>query len=187
MENPYGLRLARHDDFEPLVAFALHFIRGDAVQPVSVEKVKQMVMRCIDRDGAIAGLISGPRGIEASVGVTIEQFDYTDESHLMVRWLGVAKEFRKSDMSIRVMKYVQWLHDSVGDGALPVFMSATTTSDQEGIVSLYERRAPRVGVLHAFGCLPDRSFLATRSGSRGNGATGARSVPVAAGPIAKSA
>lgn len=187
MENPYGLRLARPDDFEPLLEFALHFIRPDAVQTVSTEKVSAIVRRCIARDGALAGLVSGPRGIEASVGVTIEQFDYTDESHLMVRWLGVADAFKKTDLSARMMKYVRWLHDSAGDEALPVFMSITTTSDQERKVSLYERRAPRVGVLHAFGCLPDRSFLSTHSGRRGNGATGSRSAPVAAGPVAKSA
>jgi hypothetical protein len=187
MENPYGLRLARPDDFDSLLAFALHFIRIDAVQPVSVEKVERLVARCVAREGAIAGLISGPQGIKASVGVTVEQFDYSDESHLLVRWLGVAEEFRQTDLSVRMVKYVRWLHETAGETALPVFLPITTTSDQGRKVALYERRAPKVGALHAFGCLPDRSFLSAHSGNGGNGATGNRSAPVAAGPIAESA
>jgi hypothetical protein len=187
MENPYGLRLARRDDFDALLAFVLPIIQEDAVQPVSVDKISAMVARCIGRAGAVAGIVSGPQGIEASVGATIDEFEYTDESHLMVRWLGVAPAFRKSDRPARLLNYVRWLHEAMGDQAVPVFLPALTTTDQAGKVSLYERRAPRVGVLHAFGCLPDRSFIPARVG-RGNGrATGARSEPVAAGPIPKSA
>lgn len=184
MENPYGLRLARRDDFDPLLAFVLPIIEEDAVQPVSIPKVSAIVMRCIERSGAVAGIVSGPHGIEASVGATIEEFDYTDESHLMVRWLGVAPAFRKSDRSARMVNYVRWLYESMGENAVPVFMSALTAVEQRGKVAMLERRAPRVGVLHAFGCLPDRSFIPTRAG-RGDGkTTGSRSEPVAAGPPA---
>lgn len=190
MENPYGLRLARPDDFEPLLAFVLQAIRDDAVQPVSVTKVSALVARCIERSDAVAGIVSGPKGIEASVGASVEEFEYTDEKHLSVRWLGVAPAFRQTDLPARLMKYVEWLHQSTGDLAMPVFMSALTTSDQFGKVSLLERKAPRVGVIHAYGCLPDRSFLPTHARTPTHVRKKVIMLPRSdsfAGPIAKSA
>jgi hypothetical protein len=166
-ENPYGLRVAAEDDLEPLLDFVLPLIREDAAQDVSLSKVALMVSRCVARDGAIAGIVDGPEGIEASVGATIDTGDYTDEPHCMVRWLGVAPQFRKSDRGVRMVKFVFWLYERLAEAAespMPVFMPAMTTVEQRGKIGLYSRRAPLVGVLHGFGISPERHFSLGRAG-----------------------
>lgn len=174
-ENPYGLRIATRGDADALLAFVLPIYEEDAAQQVSVAKVTTLVARCVDRDRAIAGIVTGESGeIEASVGATVDAFDYTDECHLMVKWLGVAPAFRKTDRASRMVSYVRWLYDTMqsnSDVPIPVFMPTLTTSEQRPKVLLYQRRLPQVGVLHAFGCLPDRTFFNPgRVGRREGGA-----------------
>jgi hypothetical protein len=173
VDNPYGLRVAVPADAEALLAFVLPIYEEDAAQPVSVVKVAAIVARCIARDRAIAGIVTGPHGIEASVGATIDVFDYSDEPHAMVKWLGVAPAFRKSDRAARMVSYVRWLYETMASMEpvpVPVFLPALTTSEQRRKVLLYQRRAPQVGVLYAFGCLPDRSFFNPgRAGPREGG------------------
>jgi hypothetical protein len=180
-DNPFGLRIAVPADAAALLAFVLPIFQDDAAQPVSVPRVAAIVARCLERDGAIAGIVSGPDGvIEASVGASIDQFDYTDEQHCMVRWLGVAPAFRKSDRISRLMHYVSWLHETLAansDRPIPVFLSAMATTEQRGKVLLYQRRVPMVGVLHAIGCLPERSFVSPGRAGGVNGGKGSRSAP----------
>jgi hypothetical protein len=161
-DNPYGLRVAGPADADALLAFVLPIYEEDAAQRVSATKVAAIVARCIERDRAIAGIVTGPQGIEASVGAAIDAFDYSEEPHLMVKWLGVAPAFRRTDRASRMVSYVRWLFDvmeQMGEIPVPVFLPTLTTTDQRRKVLLYQRRAPQVGVLHAFGCLPDRSFF----------------------------
>lgn len=160
--NPFGLRVAGVDDLDALVAFALPVLRDDAVQPISTAKVEALVLRCLTRENAIAGVLEGEHGIEASVGATIDTFDYTDQPHCMVRWLGVGSRWRKSDRPARMVGFVHWLWETLSEVAeqpMPVFLPAATAREQMGKVKLYARRAPLVGVVHAWGCDPDRSFF----------------------------
>lgn len=175
MDNPFGLRVATPPDAASLLAFVLPIFEEDAAQAISVSKIQALVERCLTRDRAIAAIVTGADGeIEASVGVSIDTFDYTDEIHLMVRWLGVAPAFRRTDRASRMVNYVRWLYDTMqgqSDAPVPVFMPTLTTAEQRPKVLLYQRRLPQVGVLHAFGCLPDRTFFdPSRVGKKEGGA-----------------
>lgn len=175
VDNPFGLRVATHTDAEALLAFVLPIFEEDAAQTISIPKVAALVTRCLDRDRAIAGIVTGENGeIEASVGASMDTFDYTDETHVMVRWLGVAPAFRKTDRASRLVGYVRWLYDvmqSNSDVPIPVFLPTLTTSEQRRKVLLYQRRLPMAGVLYAIGCLPERTFFSpSRAGEKEGGA-----------------
>jgi len=175
MDNPFGLRVATQADAEALLAFVLPIFEEDAAQAISLSKVTALVARCLSRDRAIAAIVTSSSGeIEASVGASVDSFDYTDEVHLMVRWLGVAPAFRKTDRASRMVGYVRWLYDTLqsnSDVPIPVFIPTLTTAEQRPKVLLYQRRLPQVGVLHSFGCLPDRTFFnPARVGQKEGGA-----------------
>lgn len=191
-DNPYGLRIATPDDAEALLAFVLPIYQEDAAQAVSIPKVAALVARCVSHDRAMAGIVSSADGtIEASVGATIESFDYSDEPHLMVKWLGVSPAFRRTDRASRMVGYVKWLYETMGvesDIPIPVFIPTLTTAEQRPKVLLYHRRLPMRGVLYAFGCLPDRTFFDPSRAGRKEG--GGRESPKAANvrtPVASSA
>lgn len=160
-ENPYGVRLANEADAPALLHFVLPLFVEGAAQSVSEAKVAALVARCTQRARGIAGIITGPAGIEASVGLTIDEADYTEESHVMVRWLGVLPAVRKSNLGARLMGFVRWFHSSLTalDSPMPVFLSSLVTTDLKSKVLLLQRQAPMVGVVHALGVLPHRAFL----------------------------
>lgn len=160
-DNPYGLMACTPDHADALLDFVLPIYEEDAAQPVSVDKVRVMIDRCCARDRAMAAYVATPDGtIQASVGAMIDYFDYSDEPHLMIKWLGVAPAYRRVNLASRLVSYVGWLYQAMNvDGPIPVFIPTLTSVEQRSKVMLYQRRLPQVGVLHAFGCLPDRSFF----------------------------
>lgn len=156
--NPYGVRAAVANDAAALLDFVVPLFEENAAQAVSVQKIAQLVQRCVDRDSALAGVIIGEEGIEGSVGMTVDEFDYSDERHIMVRWMGIAPSMRhRTHLGSRLMSFVRWFHTTAAP--LPVFLSSLTTTDLKAKVLMLQRQAPLVGVVHALGCLPDRSFL----------------------------
>jgi hypothetical protein len=174
-ENPFGLRAATPVDAAALLAFVLPIYEEGAAQTVSPRKVASLVERCVLRDRAIAGIVVGAEGeIEASVGATIEEFDYSDEPHMMIKWLGVAPAFRNSDRAGRMVGYCRWLFETMSAGAdnpVPVFMPTLTTAEQRSKVLMFQRRLPMVGMLYALGCLPSRSFFDPARVGRRQGGT----------------
>lgn len=160
--NPYGVRSATLADRDALVAFVVQYYGDQGAQPVSEGKVEALVDRCIRRDGAIAGIVDGPSGIEASIGAAMETFDYSDEPHLMVKWIDVAEAARKSSLGKQMVSYSRWLHDRMSEIAgqpMPVFLPVLTTVPAMRKVLSYNRSVPLVGTLFAFGCRPGTEFF----------------------------
>src|SRR5690242_5751156 len=121
----FDVHVATPEDKSPLLAFAIMIKAEDALQEVSNEKVGVMVDRCIQRDRAIAGVIKGPLGIEASIGLWIEELDYSDDVHLRVKWVGTHPACRKSGHGPRLMGFAQSFQESVG---IPLFMDVLTAT-----------------------------------------------------------
>jgi hypothetical protein len=170
IENPFGLRAAGPDDAEALAAFVIPIFQENAAQPISVPKITELVERCTQRDAALAGIVTGPDGIEGSVGMTVDAFDYSDARHVMVRWLGISPSMRRTNLGSRLISYVRWFHAQTGD--VPVFLSSLTTTDLRPKLLMLQRQVPLVGQLFALGCLPDRVFLTPGQVSAGRGKRG---------------
>jgi GNAT superfamily N-acetyltransferase len=155
IENPQGIRKAGIHDLLPLIGSASIILGESALQALSPEKVAALVQRCVEFDRALAGIISGPTGIEASIGLVIESFDYSDEQHLSVKWLGVHPEFQRKNHGATLMSFAKWAQEMVG---VPLFMGLSTLEALQAKLHLFVRSAPQVGALFSFGGAPHGAF-----------------------------
>jgi hypothetical protein len=151
----FAVHAATPEDKQALLSFAIMIKTEDALQEVSNDKMEVLVDRCIRRDCGIAGVVRGSLGIEASIGLTIEELDYSDEKHVSVRWLGVHPARRKTDNSARLMGFATRFQEGLG---IPLFMEVTTTNALEGKLRWFSRHAPQVGALFSLGKLPKGAF-----------------------------
>lgn len=179
MTNPYGVRGATQDDAEILLRHVVPIYSEGALQPISTAKIELLVQRCIDRDGAIAGIIDGPDGIEASIGLAVESFEYSDHAHLAGKWLGVAPAFRRVNHASRLIQFAKWASTAM---SVPLHLSITTATELEPKLLLYQRQIPQCGAFFAWGFLPETEFfnqahVAQVKGSRGNPRNPARARP----------
>jgi hypothetical protein len=153
ISNPHGVRKALTADYGRLFQFAAAQYQECALQPPSDARIAEIVRRCVSMDGALAGVIDGPSGIEASVGMTIEQFDYSDARHLRIKWLGVHPHFRRTNHAARLMDFVKWCQENISTSGetLPMFMDVLTQGALQAKMHLYLRSAPQVGASFAWG------------------------------------
>lgn len=151
----FDVQVAMPDDKAALLAFAIMIKTEDALQEVSNEKVEAMVDRCIQRDRAIAGIIRGPMGIEASIGLMVEELDYSDDMHLQMKWVGTHAACRKSGHGPRLMGFAQHFQEKVG---IPLFMSVLTATGLDGKLRMFARHAPQVGAIFSLGAVPKGAY-----------------------------
>jgi hypothetical protein len=151
-ENPQSVTRAGPEHAARLIVSATFILLEEAVQPVSEARVTGLVVRCVNQDGAIAGLITGPDGIEASVGLSIERYPYSEAQHLRVQWLGVHEDYRKGDHHTRLLEFSKWAAETV---QLPLFATLTTTADLDGKFHSILRRIPQIGAVFSWGPMPD--------------------------------
>lgn len=154
--NPQNVRRAGPDDLAALTESATMLIGEGALQEVSAAKIAALVARCVDRDRAIAGIIDGPDGIEASIGMTIESYAYSDAEHLSVAWLGVHPEHREHQPhGAKLMEFAAWAQAVMG---VPLFMELSTLEELKAKLHLMIRQAPQVGARFSIGGVPSGAF-----------------------------
>jgi hypothetical protein len=146
--NPQAVRRADPDDLASLIASASLIFADGALQPVSGTKVAALVQRCIERDRAIAGIIDGTDGIEASIGMAVESFAYSDLDHLAVMWLGVHTPFRKTTHAQQLLAFAVWAQSVM---EVPLFADLSTLDSQAGRLHLYLRTMPQIGARFSCG------------------------------------
>lgn len=159
--NPMGVRRAMPDDLPALTESATMITLEGALQAVSKVKVAVLAQRCVERDRAIAGIIDGPSGIEASIGMAVESFDYSDEEHLSVKWLGVHPAFRRQNHGALLLQFAQWAQEVM---AVPLFIDLSTTEALQAKMHLYLRMVPQVGARFSWGGVPEGAFSQSRVG-----------------------
>jgi hypothetical protein len=168
--NPFNVRRADPYDLDRLFELALFVTREDAIQPVSESKLRDVVQRCVSLDNAIAGIIDGPDGIDATIGLVIDQFPLTDADHLAARWIGTSQSYRDritkqklrnyapedSGLATRLLRFAKWASDQMD---VPLVISVLTASDLRSKLSSFQRQAPQIGAMFGWGDLPDRNFF----------------------------
>ena len=168
--NPFNVRKADPYDLEPLFNLAMFLSHEDALQPVSEAKLRATVQRCVNMDNAIAGIIDGPDGIDASVGLVLDQFPYSDQDHLAARWIGTSKAYQDritkqrernyapedAGFASRLLRFAKWASDQMD---VPLVITVLTASDLKAKLTSYQRQTPQIGAIFGWGDLPDRSFF----------------------------
>ena len=155
--NPYGVRRATTADVDPLLDFVLHLLPEERLQPVSPSRVLEMIHRCADQRGAIAGVVDGADGIEATIALFVERMDDTDQEHIRIKWSIVHPEHRQTDHAQNLMKFAKWCCEQLGGRKgyqVPLLYEVLTKGELLGKMKLAQRSLPQVGATFAWGCIP---------------------------------
>jgi GNAT superfamily N-acetyltransferase len=166
--NPFGVRKAQPADAEALFSFLMPILAETALQPISEIKVEMMVRQAVCHDGAIAGIIEGLDGIEASIGLFVETFPYSDALHVRDRWLGVREDKRRLPHGSHLLKFAQWAQQALQTGygqPLPLFLEILTRRQLEPKMRLYQRHSSQVGAFFSCGSVPADAFSQRRLGN----------------------
>ena len=137
------IRVATPDDFDDIVALIglMHVENGRA--PLSASKVERLAARGTNRDKAIVGVIGAPGAIEASIGLFIESFWYSDAPLLGDLWNFVHPDHRRSTHAKTLIDWAKSMSDAMD---IPLGMGVMSISRIPQKVALYERRlGPPVG------------------------------------------
>lgn len=163
--NPFNVRRAVPADADALFAFLMeHYYRESALQPVSEKKVRANIRRCVEMDRGIAGVIDGEDGIEASIGLAFEEYNYTDESHVEGLWLGVHGDHRNTQHAPNLLKFAKWVWQGLD---IPMFLEVLTADRLMGKMRLFQRQVPQIGAV--FACGVGEGFYRQRRLGNGKG------------------
>lgn len=159
--NPFGVRAADESDAQALKDFLMPLYAENALQRVSEPKIDALIVRGVLRQNAIVGIIEGEDGIQASIGLMLEELDYTDDQHVAIKWHFVAPRHRKENYGHRLMQFAAWTYEglqAMADEPIPLIGHILTSEDLLPKIRLFQRSLPQVGAYFALGCLPSNPF-----------------------------
>lgn len=78
------------------------------------DKVRDCLKRCYERKGGIVGVIGETGKLEASIGIVISEFYYTDQWHLSELWAHVLPAYRKSRNAEALIAFAKNCSKSIG-------------------------------------------------------------------------
>lgn len=143
MTNSFaGVRMARPEDEDSIYALLMLLWKENGLFELTEAKVREAIRKATERRGGIIGVIEGPNGLEASVGLHLEQLWYSDDWWLVEYWNFVREEYRRSTHARRLIEFSKWCADNLG---LDLFMGIVTNERTEAKVRLYRRQLPYVG------------------------------------------
>ena len=171
IQYPSGVRRATEEDIDGLYLMVPQLLSETTLLPVSSQKVEKLIERCAMRQGgAIAGIIDGPDGIDASVGLDVAESDVSEHKYVRAIWLGLHPNLRsqpaphgdpRSNHGRRLFDFARWYHGMLEQQAgHPVLMQfdLATTAALGPKLGYYERNATPVGAIFAY--LSGGTFLA---------------------------
>jgi GNAT superfamily N-acetyltransferase len=144
---PDSVRVASPDDEELLMTLLRMMHAENGMSPLDEDKVRGCLRRGLTRDHAIIGVIRGENVIEASIGLFVGSWWYTndDNRHLEDFWTYVHPEFRKSSHAKDLLRFAKWAAKKLDYPLLVGILSNKRTAPK---VQLYERQlGPPVGAL----------------------------------------
>lgn len=137
-----GVRLALPEDEEQIYQLLLMLHEENGLFAVSESKVRAFIRKATERQGGIIGVIQGPQEVEASVGLEIGPWWYTEELCLNEKWNFVHPNYRKSTHAQKLIDYAKY---AAGLLEMPLAMGIISTKQTEAKVRLYGRRMRHVG------------------------------------------
>jgi hypothetical protein len=139
-----GVRLARPDDEAAVYALLLDLHGENALGSLAPAKVEAMLRRGTRGEGGVIGIIDGPRGIEASIGLVMTQWWYSEEWHLEEMWNFVHPDHRRSTHAKKLVEFAKWTSDRLG---VPLLLGILTRHRLLPKMRLLQRQMPQVGAL----------------------------------------
>lgn len=143
MTNTFnGVDWASSEDEDELYQHLLLLHGENGMFTVSEMKVRDFIRQATDQKGAMIGLIRGGLGIEASIGMVIDQWWYSDSWILSERWIFVHPDHRKKNHAARLTDFAKWCDKQLN---LPLAVGIMSTTRVEAKERLYRRKFTYVG------------------------------------------
>ena len=150
-----GVRIAGPSDEQAIFDLLLKLYQENALLPIDETKVWAQIRGATEggKNGifGICGVIDGPAGIEAAIGLVMSQFWYTSAWHLNEIYWFVVPERRQSTHAKRLVEFAKWTAERLG---MPLLLGVVTRDRLLPKMRLLNRQAPQVGALYMSG-LPD--------------------------------
>lgn len=146
-----GVRIAGPQDEAALLSVLTLLHQENGLSPMSTEKVIRMIKHATGQQGGIIGVIDGEHGIEATIGMTISQWWYTDEYHLEEIWNFVHPDYRRTTHAKRLLEFAKWTSERLN---LRLLCGVLSVKRLEGKMRLLQRQLPQIGALFMSGNLP---------------------------------
>lgn len=156
-----GVRMANSSDEDKLYDFLVKYLYTEnALFPMSATKVREQVRAALrppalGKLGGVCGIIDGPNGIEASIGMVLANPWYSDDWFLDEIWTYVHPDHRKSDKAKRLIEFAKWASVNI---KIPVVIGIVTRKRLEAKMRLFQRQLPQVGAWFVYGKQFDDSF-----------------------------
>jgi N-acetylglutamate synthase-like GNAT family acetyltransferase len=137
------IRLATPADEDRLFDFLMLLHGENALFPVSDSKVREIIRQGTLQQGGVIGIIDGADGsIEASVGLIVDSWWYTNAPSLNERWNFVRQDCRHSPHAKNLIQFSKRAAQHLG---VPLIMGIISTRRTEAKVRLYKRQMEYVG------------------------------------------
>lgn len=116
-----------------------HAENGMPFAPMDEDKVRAVLKRGIARDHGIIGVIRGKDYIEASIGLFVGTWWYTDANHMHLEdfWCFVHPDHRKSRHAKDMLAFAKWASHKLQYPLLVGVLSNERTAQK---VRLYQRQ-----------------------------------------------
>lgn len=150
-----GVRMIRPGEEDAVYNLLLGLYSENALFTLSEHKARATIGYATEKRGGIIGVIDGPGGLEATIGLAIETFWYTDQWHVSEYWNYVAPEYRQSNHAKRMIDWAKWTADGLG---LPLIMGILTTTLLAPKMRLYQRQLDQVGAFFHHGLSVDGTY-----------------------------
>lgn len=142
-----GVRIATEVDEPEIYNLLMLQHRECGLFNFSDRKVRSVMQAGTRQQGGIVGVVNGPKGIEATIGLTITQPWYSDDWHLSELWNFVHPAYRKEGHGIKLVNFSKWCSDNM---TIPLFILAIANKKTEAKVRMYKRMVPITGSMFLY-------------------------------------
>lgn len=150
MSEKFPVRYARRSERQELFDAVKLLHDENGIFPLSERKVFAAIDRAFDgMEGhgvgspAVVGVIGGPGQIEASIFLSVEQPNYSDEWHIIEYWNFVHPDYRSP--AGRAPALLEWAKKVSEQMGLPMIIGIVSNERTSAKIRLYERHVRHVG------------------------------------------
>ena len=148
MTAPSPIPLARPDDEDQLVDLLRERHEEEGLGSFDEGKVRATVRRGISRDWSCIGVIRGRFNIEASVGIYLNSWWYSNDDILSDLWCYARAAYRKSAHARTLLSFAKWTALELNRPFVAThFLNADTT---KRVISLQKEVGPPRGSIYIF-------------------------------------
>jgi hypothetical protein len=142
-----GVRIANKADEDAIYSLLLMMHRENGLFSISDNKVRETMGRGTKQEGGIIGVVDGPEGIQATIGLTITQAWYSDDWFLNELWSFVHPAHRKDGHAPKLLNFSKWCSDNM---FLPLLIEMVSNKRTEAKMRLIKRSVPYGGAFFIY-------------------------------------